>query len=172
MTWPALVMYAVVLLVGVPAMVRNPTAFGLVISWSIAEGLWYMTGDNLPLDFYFIADLTVIAIVYAKTISARPGKVYASGWHQLKCMVTDLTRCDRAIVALFLFGAWPVYVLNIGAWEKWFLLWAVTILQFLIAGYEAASDLIASRAANAGSRKPDIPSPGEYRWAHGTAGYG
>lgn len=161
MSWPALVMYAVVLVVGVPAMARNPTAFGLVISWSIAQGLWYMTGDNLPLDFYFIADLTVIAIIYAKTISRCAGKVYDSGWHQLRCMVTDPTRCDRAIIALFVLGAWPLYGLDIGAWEKWWGLWILTVCQFLLAGFESLSSWRKAKRADPVA-EPDTPSSGGF----------
>lgn len=170
MSWPSLVMYAAVLLVGVPAMWYNPTAFGLVISWSMAQGLWYMTGDNLPLDFYFIADLTVIAIIYAKTVSRCAGKVYRDGWHQLRCMVFDLTPWDRAIVALFVLGAWPLYILDIGAWEKWFGLWGITVFQFLLAGAEAAHSW--REAKRAGLADPDIPSSGSMRLAIAGGGYG
>jgi hypothetical protein len=41
------------------------------------------------------------------------------------------------VVGIFLLGAWPLYVLNIDAYDKWWLLYYLAIAQFLFAGAEA-----------------------------------
>lgn len=130
-------MWTVVFLIGLPSAMRNVTALALVASWALAQGYWLVTDDNFPLSVYFMADIAVLTIVYAKAISRCAGKVYKSAWDQAKCLITDLTALDRWIVASFVFIQWPLYVLQFDPWVKWHLLWLTTIVQFLLAGAES-----------------------------------
>lgn len=140
-------MWAVVLAVGIPAAIRyrlpwhlslrNPTAFALTFLWLVAETVALETEDNLPLATSFKVDVTVIMVIYAKTIVRCGAKAYPSLPNLLRCMVTDLTAWDRWIVAIYLLGVWPLYVLDIHPYYKWYALWALTIVQFLLAGGES-----------------------------------
>lgn len=137
MTWDVLLIHIIVLGVGIPAAFRNPTAFALATSWAVGQAVWWYTGNNLPLKAYFIADLTVIAIIYAKAIIGVGPRKYRNLAHQLWCMVTELTLFDRVIVALFVLGCWPLYVLTLDAWLQWWALYWITVAQFLLAGAES-----------------------------------
>jgi hypothetical protein len=136
MSWPAIVMWLVVVFVGVPSARVNFTAFVLVISWMTGEAVWLVTGNSLPLSFYFMSDVAVIALIYAKAINNAGTKACS-----MADFVTCLTAFDRWIVAIFLLGVWPLYVLNIDARSKWFLLWGLVIAQFLLASAEAIQKL-------------------------------
>lgn len=137
MTWAEILIHAVVIGVGIPAALRNPTALALVASWALGQGTWMLTGNNLPLQVYFLADLTVIAGIYAKTTVRCGAKVYSSMADQLRCMIFDLTLADRWIVAMFVGGCWPCYLIQFDDRTKWFLLFWLTIAQFLLSGGEA-----------------------------------
>lgn len=182
MTWAEITIRLVVVLVGLPAALslsallsfrlrfRNVTALALVASWFFGQGVWLATGDNLPLRAYVMADITVIFAIYAKTIARCGPKTYRDGWHQLRCMITDLTPWDRWIIATFL-PVWAVYVLSIGDFAKWYLCWALTIAQFLFAGAEALHlRREAKRAVPVA--EPDIPSSGGFMRLAGVGGYG
>lgn len=130
-------MYAVVAGVGIPAAFRNSTALAMVIAWLSVELVYQITGNSLPLKYSFMADMLVISAIYAKTIKRCGAKLYSSLGEQMRCLVTDPTICDRWIVAIFLFVAWPAYALAFDPWLKWHLLWLATIAQFLLAGGEA-----------------------------------
>lgn len=137
MTWPHIAMYAVVFGIGLPASARNSTAFFLAVSWILGETTWLLTGNSLPLSTYFMADVAVISLIYAKTIRRVGSKTYPTLRRQLYCLMIDLTVWDRWIVAIFLAAAWPLYVFNVDPWTKWWSLWFLVILQFLLAGAEA-----------------------------------
>lgn len=151
MTWPHMAMYAVVFGIGIPAALRNLTALALALSWLVGETAWMMTGNNLPLSTYFMADVAVIALVYAKTIRRVGTKTYPTLWRQLYCLAADLTVWDRWIVGVFILGAWPLYALAVDPWQKWYSLWALCILQFLLAGAEAIQSFRHSVKARAAS---------------------
>lgn len=168
-TWAEIVIHCVVIGVGIPAAFRNPTALFLVASWAFGQGVWMATGINLPLKAYFIADLTVIALIYAKTIARLGPKEYTSVSEQLKCLLTDLPWWDRIIVGLFVAGCWPAYGLTMDEWTRWHLLWAITILQFLLAGGEALTSRRGAKRAI--PVEPDRPTGGLQRVA-GNWGYG
>lgn len=153
MSWQAVVMYAVVAGIGLPAAFRNTTALALIAAWLVPEITYLRTGDNLPLKLYFMADIAVIAAIYAKTTKALGRRVYSSAKSQLRGMVMDLTPCDRAIIAIFLLGAWPLYVSTADPWSKWMALWALAICQFMLAGFEALQTYRADR------RKLRAPTP-------------
>lgn len=137
MSWQAIVMYGVVVGIGIPAAFRNVTALAMVIAWLTVELVYQITGDSLPLRYSFAADIAVICAIYAKAIKRAGTKTYSSQMEQLRCMVTDLTLADRWIVAIFIFGTWPMYILQLDPWWQWMSLWALTIGQFLLAGSEA-----------------------------------
>lgn len=153
MSWQAVVMYLVVAFVGLPAALRNVTALALLVAWLVPEILWLSTGDSLPLKLYFMADVAVIAAIYAKTTCRLGPRAYPSITSQFRGMVLDLTLQDRWIIAIFLFGAWPLYALNVHPWWKWTGLWGLVICQFLLAGAEALSVYRAAR------RKRSNPTP-------------
>ena len=170
MSLPAIIMLAVVLLVGVPSAVRisprerprvtllNPTAAALVIAWLVPEWWWLRSGDSLPVHLYFYTDLFVMFVLCAKAWVRR-----ATAW-------------DIAIMAIF-----PVMWLyyfdgQIGAAHKWYALFLLTLAQFLAAGADPFFAWLEPRAANtpatASRQKPDTPSAGrEYRWTRGRTGY-
>jgi hypothetical protein len=137
MSWPAIVMYLVVACVGLPAAFRNPTALALVVAWLVPEILYQFTGNSLPLSVYFMADITVIAVICAKAAIGEGCSTYPTLRQQFACFWRALTACDRTILGLFLFGAWPVYVSNLHPYYAWFALWAIAIAQFMLAGVEA-----------------------------------
>lgn len=156
MTWPAVAMYATVAFIGLPAatLMRNMSAAALVAAWLVGEITWLVTGNNLPLSTYFMTDIAVITIIYAKTIRRVGPKTYRSTWQQIYCLAADLTVWDRWIVAIFLFGAWPLYVLSVHPWWKWYGLWGLVIAQFLLAGAEAIQSFRHNVSARAASDPP------------------
>jgi hypothetical protein len=133
MTPPELAMWGVVGCVGLLSR-HNLTAFALALSWLVGQSYYLHTGDNLATSEYFMADVAVITLIYAKTIRRVGPKTYPSAWLHLKCFFLDLTICDRLIVAIFLLGSWPVYVIEI---DKYWPLYWLTVSQFLFAGAEA-----------------------------------
>ena len=155
MSWQAIVMYAVVAGVGIPAAFRNVTALAMVIAWLSVELVYQLTGDSLPLKFSFMADVMVITAIFAKMVIKCGPKNYPSMRGMLRCFITDLTCSDRGILAIFLLGAWPLYVLNVDPWWKWMGLWALVIIQFLLAGAEAAFSFRHDVKPRARSEPPD-----------------
>lgn len=144
-------MYGIVAFVGFPAALRNPTAAMLVMAWLAGEFLWLVTGESLALSTYFMTDVAVIALIYAKTIRHVGAKTYPTLRRQLWCLIFDLSVWDRWIVGLFLLGAWPIYILALHPYYKWWLLYAIVILQFLLAGAEAIFSLRHSVSEQAAS---------------------
>lgn len=146
MGWPAILMYAVVA-VGLLAARYNLTAAMLCVSWITGEAIWLATGDNLPLGAYFMADVLVVTAIYAKAIYHCGPKTYPRLAAQLKCMFEELTKWDRGVVAIFLLGMWPLYILNLHPYYKWWGLYALVIIQFLLACAEAALSFLTQRKA-------------------------
>ena len=139
MSTPAVIMWAVVFAVGFPSAWRNPTALALALSWLAGEVTWLLTGNNLPTSTYFMADVAVISLIYAKTIRRVGVKSYPTLRKQIYCLFLDLTVCDRWVVAIFLLGMWPLYISTIDPYYQWWALWSFAILQFLFAAAEAIS---------------------------------
>lgn len=132
MSTARLVIQMVVVFVGFPAALRNPTALGLVCAWLAGQITWLLTGNIMPRPIYFVADLMVIGLMYGKAFKA------AEPWRtKLFHIFTDLTPWDRAILALFVFAVWPLYVADIHEYYRWYGLWALLIVQFMLAGAEA-----------------------------------
>jgi hypothetical protein len=132
-TTPEIIMWLVVGCVGIPAAIqwrprlrlglRNPTALALTISWLVGQAYYLKTGDGLALSEYMKADIAVVAFIIAKGI-VRAGR---NPW-------PAITPWDAWILALFFFGAWPVYVSTLG--DKYWALYFITTAQFLLAGAE------------------------------------
>ena len=91
-------MWAVVAFVGFPAAVRNPTALALVCSWLAGEVTWLISGNNLPLSVYIMADIAVMTVIFAKAIVRAGPKLYPTIWLQLKCMFLDLTENSEKLI--------------------------------------------------------------------------
>jgi hypothetical protein len=162
MTLPHIIMWAVIVLVGIPSAWRNPTSAALVLCWIIGETVFVLTGDSLPVRFYAYPDIFVIAVIMAKPeyCNRRP---YRSVWHQLQCILLERSPADRVVLLIFP-AMWVVYLLSDAAlhpYYRWFALWFLVIVQILAAGVEALPLLHRHKAVSA---KPDAPSFGdEYR---------
>lgn len=167
MSLPETVFYAVVLCVGVPAMVKNVTAVGLVFAWLAGQLAWLATGDNLPLNTYVLADLAVVALICCKP-EVRSCFPYRNSWHQLCALWIERGNWDRAI--LLIFGAmWAVYLLPLSDYHKWWSLWWLALAQFVLAGGEAYQTWRRDRAANAPDASEESPfSEFAWGWADGT----
>lgn len=133
MTLPEIIIWATVIVVGVPSAWRNPTAAALVMAWIAGQAIYMVTGDNLPTEFYVFPDLFVIAVVASKAMR---------------------TNADWVVLAIFPI-CWVLYVADISAFHKWYALWALTLAQFLVMGAETLSRFL--RDADAMNHPPDIP---------------
>lgn len=95
-----------------------------------------VTGDSLPLSVYIIADIVVLAVIFTKAIIRAGPKDYPTAGSQLRGLFFDLTVWDRCVAALFLLGAWPVYISTLDPYYQWWALYYITAAQFMFAGME------------------------------------
>lgn len=132
---PALIMWAVVFAVGVPSAWRNPTAAALVVAKIAGWGIYKITGDNLPVEYYLFPDIFVLAVIFAKQefCNQRP---YRNTWHQLKCVLLERSPADRIVMLLFVL-CWFVYIADMHPFHQWWSLWGITIAQFFAAWAES-----------------------------------
>jgi hypothetical protein len=114
----------------------------LVLNWTLGQAAWLLTGDNLPLKIYFAADVAVVAVICAKAARKEGSRTYSDLADQLTSFSRSLTVWDRWIAASYIFAVWPLYVLEIDARTKWFLLWGILIAQFILAAGEAAQSML------------------------------
>jgi hypothetical protein len=154
MSWPHVLIYVVVIGIGLPSAVRNPVAAALVGNWAIGEFSWMVSGDNLPLTIYFMADVAVIAVICAKATWREGCRTYPSFREQIRCFGRALTLWDRWLVASYIFVAWPIYVLTIDPWHKWWVLYWLVVAQFLMAGGEAVQSVLGSRKGRVMPNRP------------------
>jgi hypothetical protein len=143
MATPEIIMWIAVVLLGLGGGirltgVRNLTALALAVSWLAGQIYYLRTGNNLATGEYFKADVAVIAVIYAKTIWRVGARQYPILWQHIGALATEPTVCDRFIIAIFLLGSWPVYVLTLDPWLQYWLLYWFTLSQFVFAGLEAA----------------------------------
>lgn len=144
MIWQQLIMYVVVAGVGFPAAfrLRNLTAAALVAAWIASEIVSAKTGDSLPIATYAVTDPLVIAAIFTKATIREGCSTYPSLKAQLNSLWEALTICDRFVVGLFVFAAWPAYLAYLAGFSPyytWTLLWYVAIAQFAFAGLEVLS---------------------------------
>jgi hypothetical protein len=156
MTTPGIIMWATVLLIGVPSAWRNPTAAALVGAWVVTKTIWLITGNGLAVEFFIFPDLAVIAIVFMKP-DYRPCDRYRGTLHQFKCILTERSPADR-IVLLIYPVEWAIYCSALHPFYVWWLLWSLSIVQFLAVGGESLSRFI-RRDADAVTRPPVRPGP-------------
>lgn len=159
MSWPEILMWAVVLCIGLPSVARNITSLGLVISWAAGQMTWMLTGDNLPIAVYVAMDAFVITIIYIKA-AAYDCYPYSSLVDQLCAFWLEKSWWDRIVLAIFPV-MWALYAAPISDFHRWWALWMLVIVQFLVSGSEALENHRSRRAANAdGMDSPDNPSSG------------
>lgn len=170
MTLPHALMWAVIVLVGVPSAWRNPTSAALVLCWIAGETVFVLTGDSLPIQAYLYFDIAVIAVVFAKR-RYQPCDRYRSAWHQIACLWLERSPADRIILCSYP-AVWYLYVADIHPYFQWHWLWGIAILQLLVAGAEYHPLFL--HRSKAVSAKPNAPLFGdEYRrFARVHEGYG
>jgi hypothetical protein len=167
MSLPHALMWAIVLVVGVPSAWRNPTAGALVLCWVFSEGLWALTGNGLAVAYYAYPDAFVIAVIFAKPEWCNLG--WDRGWLlELKCILLERSPCDR-IILLSYPVVWTLYVVGIAPYYQWWSLYWIAVAQFVVAAWEPLSKLLRSRA-EAADRQPDYP--GDLLVAYPAGGWG
>lgn len=113
MHWSGILLYAVVLLWLVPAMAVHRTAIVLFVAWVAGEIYSLHTGDHLPIPLYLMTD----AIAFGLIMSWRA------------------TLADTLVLGIYP-AMWLAYLMS-GVLEPrplWWLLYALTMAQFFIAG--------------------------------------
>lgn len=135
MTPPEVIMWTVVVGIGFPAAFRNWTALALCLSWLLGELTCRATGNNLPLLIYFILDYAVLLVIFLKAeiCDLSPYRTIAE---QLKAVLRERSWQDAFVAAIFPV-MWIVYVVDIGNFYRWWVLWGLVQLQFFAAGSEA-----------------------------------
>jgi len=162
-TTPEIAFALLVLLVGVPAAaLRNWTAVGLIIGWvaavlAAAFALASKLADYLPLPLYFVCDCVVVALMYSKTFrTARESRVVH--------LWTALSGWDRAILAAYVFGAWPVYLSGLDKYYVYWALYWLTAAQFVLAGGEALQSLFVKRPRYEVPKFDPVVAPLRFAW--------
>lgn len=137
-------MYCVVAGIGFPAAfrLRNMTALALIVAWLTGEIVSAKTGNPLPIVTYAVTDPLVIAAICTKATIREGCSTYPTLREQMRCMWAAITVCDRFVIGLYVFAAWPVYLFYLGGihpYYTWMMLWYVSIAQFMSAGLEVLS---------------------------------
>jgi hypothetical protein len=156
-------MWAIVAGIGIPAALRNRTALALCGSWLLAVLVWQITGENLPLPLYFILDYFVLLVIFTKP-EVRDCSPYRTFGDQMWAPLRELCPSDILIACIFPV-MWVVYVVDIGDFYRWWVLWGLVQLQFYAAGWEAFSLWRAERR-----KEPDTEPPSLLKL--GLAGHG
>lgn len=139
-----LIMWATVLLIGVPSAWRNPTAAALVGAWIFTKVVYLVTGNGLALEYFVFPDIFVLSIIFAKP-EYRPCDWYLSTWHQLKCLLLERSPADRVVMLIYPVE-WVLYVGDFAPRFTWFALWGLSLVQFLAAGAESLQMFWRSRS--------------------------
>lgn len=135
----------------------NGTCWALALAYFAVQAWWLIAGTLQPGDL-FMVDLVTVLLIYCKAIARDTECIeYRSGWHQLQCFMLAPTAWDRIILASFAALVWPLYVLNLDDFARWYALWGVSMAQLAVAGGEA---LIDRRKAKAPASIPGNPSSG------------
>jgi hypothetical protein len=158
----------VVVFVLLPAALKNFTAFGLLLVYAGVQSTYYLTGASPPMVVQWLCDITVLAMIYMKPPSYDCFP-YRSVWHLLCAVWLERSWCDRVIIACFVAGLWPAYLLlDPTSATYWWTLYWLSLTQYLVAAYAA---LFNWRSAKASSSETDNPStPVSLRLSWGMAG--
>lgn len=167
MSLPHMILWAVVLAVAAPASFRNPTAGALALCYMISECIYLLTGKGLAVDYYIFPDTFVLAVIFAKP-AACSFQPYRSTFHQFKCIVLERSTQDRIVMLAFP-AMWAIYISDLHPFYQWWGLWALSIVQFLAAGWEGFSKIYRSRAV---SETLDPSSGDVFRRLAWSRGYG
>lgn len=147
-------MWTVVAGIGFPAAFRNRTALALCLSWLAGEMIWRVTGENLPLPFYFILDYAVLLVIFTKP-EIRDCSPYHSFADQVRALWKERSLSDVIVAAIFPL-MWIVYVVDIGDFYRWWVLWGLVQLQFFAAGWEAAMCFLRARKKVRDAKPPGL----------------
>lgn len=179
MTTPEIIFLALVIVLGVPASLRNPTAVGLALAFLAVPAMWHLTTWGKALledDFWrvyvsLILDSMVVAIIYMKP-PAFDLYPYATQRDYLRAAFWfELSYWDRIVLGIYPF-VWFTYVASVSEHARWWTLYWCALAQLLAATGESAENFLKRRKANAANKGPDNPSPGAMlSWA-GMRGYG
>lgn len=153
MTWAQVVMWLVVVGIGLPAAASNRTALALVISWAIPYGAWLITDENLPINLYFILDYFVLLVIFTKP-EIRDCSPYKNFAEQVKALWRERSMGDVIVASIFPL-MWVIYLVDIGDFYRWWMLWGLVQLQFLAAGWEAFSLWLVRRKVR-GTKPPGL----------------
>lgn len=154
MSWPHIAIYLIVIGIGLPAALRNPTAGALVAAWALGEATWLLTGNSLPLNVYFMADIAVLAVMCVKAIMKEGSRTYPTMKAQLAAFWRALTLWDKLIAGGYIFAAWPVYVIAMHDYYRWWALYWIVVAQILLAGCEAIQSWLGVRKGRVMSKPP------------------
>lgn len=160
-------MWALVVVVGLPAAWRNPTAAALVLCWIFSEGLYWITGNGLAVAYYTFPDIFVITVIFCKP-SYCPPEDYPTVWHQLWCILAERTPADRLILLSYP-ACWYLYVADIAPYYQWWGLYWIAVVQFLAAGAEGIAKL---NSRPEGASEASVEPPDETSRLVGVRGYG
>lgn len=154
MTLPMLVFAGLVFLVGIPAAFRSRTAGALVAAYLAVQGLWMATGTALPALALFWIDAACIAAICTR---APVRDCYRGGANLFACLLwLERSWGDRIVLACFPL-AWWVYAFD---GSDWWALYAISLLQLLVASGEALHLQITRRGPSAAMTDDDRPSGG------------
>jgi len=143
-TWPHLILWCAAAL-GIMFAVKNPTSGALAVNWLIGEIVWMVTGNNLPLGVYFCADVGVLAVICSKAVVREGCRTYPTLKEQIHCFRGSLTLWDKLVAGGYILAAWPLYVITLDAYYKWWVLYAVLLLQYIFSGGEIVFNLLGDR---------------------------
>ncbi len=153
-----LIYAAVIVLVGLPAALKNWTAAALVLSYAFMQGSFYGLGIVYPVSVSVLADMTVIALILCKA-PVRDLWPF-SGWKAWAAAFFWLERSfwDRIVLALFPVG-WCFYAFAAQPW--WPLYWC-SLAQLLAASYEALETFHSTRTAKRAPAPDNRPTGFEF----------
>lgn len=139
MTAPEYLAFAAALFLGVPAMLRNWTAVGLVASFAIMQALYLAVRDGLigsiPLEVYILCDFIVLTVIFLKGPPIER-EAADSLFSLVKRVWLELSRSDKIIAVTFL-PCWISYAVHLTGPQRYWILWTLGVLQFFVAGGEA-----------------------------------
>lgn len=145
MTTPEIILLCVVLGIGCPAAMRNLTSLALVASYGFGMGIWLATGLGLPTGIMFLADVTVLMVIYCKP-EAHECFPYTGLGHQLCSLWLERSVWDRVVIGCFPV-MWIAYAFA-PPFELWWTCWVLSIFQFFAAAGEPLSDWRTAKRQN------------------------